>query len=135
MTITFGEKVLLTREKIDKISCSLYLFVLVFAPPLIPYPHLFLTIFSFLALATTYRGTVWRIVKKSGIYNWVMVMALLVIYTVCIPFPISMICGDIVNLSHYISVINRYGVLVVAVSVCGTYLLCKIGRASCRERV
>lgn len=124
MTITLGEKVLLTREKIDKISCSLYLFVLVFAPPLIPYPHLFLTILSFLALATTYRGTAWRIVKKSGIYNWVMVMVLLVLYTVCVPLPVSMICGDIVNLSHYISVINRYGVLVVAVSVCATYLLC-----------
>lgn len=124
MTITLGKKILLTKEKIDKISYSLYLFVLVFAPPLIPYPHLFLTILSFLMLVTTYKRTAWTVLKKSGIYNWVLAMVLLAMYTVCIPLPISMICGDIVNLSHYISVINRYGVLVVAVSVCATYLLC-----------
>lgn len=122
------KKVLLTKKKIDKILCSLYLFVLIFAPPLIPYPHLFLTIFSFLILATTYKRTVWTVLKRSGIYKWVLVMALLAMYTVCVPLPVSMFCGDIVNTSHYISIINRYGVLIVAVSVCVTYLLCKTDR-------
>lgn len=128
MTITLGKRVLLTKEKIDKISYSLYLFVLVFAPPIVPYPHLFLTIFSFLMLATTYKRKVWIVLKKSGIYNWVLAMGLLAMYTVCVPLPISMLCNDIVNTSHYISVINRYGVLIVAVSVCVTYLLCKTDR-------
>lgn len=125
MIITWGKKVLLTKKKIDKILCSLYLFVLVFAPPLIPYPHLFLTIFSLLALATTYRGMVWSVLKRSGIYNWILKMTLLAIYVISIPLPISMLCNDIVNTSHYISIINRYGVLLVAVSVCVTYILCK----------
>ncbi len=128
MTITLGKRVLLTKEKIDKISYSLYLFVLVFAPPIVPYPHLFLTIFSFLMLATTYKRKVWIVLKRSGIYNWVLAMGLLAMYTVCVPLPISMLCNDIVNTSHYISVINRYGVLIVAVSVCVTYLLCKTDR-------
>lgn len=128
MTITLGKRVLLTKEKIDKISYSLYLFVLVFAPPIVPYPHLFLTIFSFLMLTTTYKRKVWIVLKRSGIYNWVLAMGLLAMYTVCVPLPISMLCNDIVNTSHYISVINRYGVLIVAVSVCVTYLLCKTDR-------
>ena len=128
MTITLGKRVLLTKEKIDKISYSLYLFVLVFAPPIVPYPHLFLTIFSFLMLVTTYKRKVWIVLKRSGIYNWVLAMGLLAMYTVCVPLPISMLCNDIVNTSHYISVINRYGVLIVAVSVCVTYLLCKTDR-------
>ena len=128
MTITLGKRVLLAKEKIDKISYSLYLFVLVFAPPIVPYPHLFLTIFSFLMLATTYKRKVWIVLKRSGIYNWVLAMGLLAMYTVCVPLPISMLCNDIVNTSHYISVINRYGVLIVAVSVCVTYLLCKTDR-------
>jgi hypothetical protein len=128
MTITLGKKILLTKERIDKISCSLYLFVLVFAPPLIPYPHLFLTILSFLVLITKYKKAVWRVLKKSGIYNWILTMVLLAMYTACIPLPISMLCNDIVNTSHYMSVISRYGVLVVAVSVCVTYLLCKTER-------
>ncbi len=128
MTITLGKRVLLTKEKMDKISYSLYLFVLVFAPPIVPYPHLFLTIFSFLMLATTYKRKVRIVLKRSGIYNWVLAMGLLAMYTVCVPLPISMLCNDIVNTSHYISVINRYGVLIVAVSVCVTYLLCKTDR-------
>lgn len=128
MTITLGKKVLLTKEKSDKISYSLYLFVLVFAPPIVPYPHLFLTIFSLLMLATTYKRKVWIVLKRSGIYNWVLAMGLFAMYTVCVPLPISMLCNDIVNTSHYISVINRYGVLIVAVSVCVTYLLCKTDR-------
>ena len=128
MTVLLKKRVLLTKEEIDKILCSLYLFILIFAPPLIPYPHLFLTVFSFLILATTYKRTVWTVLKRSGIYKWVLVMALLAMYTVCVPLPVSMFCGDIVNTSHYISIINRYGVLIVAVSVCVTYLLCKTDR-------
>ncbi|MCI6517099.1 MAG: hypothetical protein MR442_07955 [Lachnospiraceae bacterium] len=125
MIITFGDKILVTKEKIDKVLCSLYLFVLVFAPPIIPYPYLFLTIISFLALITTHRLTVWNVIRKSGIYEWVSVMALLAIYTIIVPLPISVRCNDIVNISHYISIINRYGVMIVVVSVCVTYLLCK----------
>ena len=128
MTIILGKKVLLTKKKIDKISCSIYIFILVFAPPLIPYPYLFLTIFSFLMLITTYKRKVWIFLKRSGIYYWLLAMAVLAMYTVCVPMLISMFCNDIVNMSHYVSVINRYGVLIVVVSVCVTYLLCKTER-------
>ena len=125
MTITAGGRILLSKRKIDKFLYSLYFFILIFAPPLIPYPHLFLTIFSFLALLTTYRKTAWDVFCRSGIYKWDWVMVLLGVYTVCVPLPVSVVCNDIVNASHYMSVINRYGVLTVAVSVCVTYLLCK----------
>ncbi|WP_305084316.1 hypothetical protein [uncultured Faecalibaculum sp.] len=125
MTITLGKIALLTKEKIDMVSYSLYLFILVFAPPIVPYPHLLLTIFSFLMLATAYKRKVWIVLKRSGIYNWILASSLLAMYTVCIPLPISMFCNDIVNTTHYISIINRYGVLMVTVSVCLTYLLCK----------
>ena len=68
------------------------------------------------------------VAKRSGIYNWVLSMLLLAIYTICVPFSVSALCDDIVNASHYIFVINRYGVMLVAVSVCVTYLLCKADR-------
>lgn len=128
MTITFGNKVLVNKRAFDKGTYSLYLFILIFAPPVIPYPHLFLTIFSFLSLVSVYKNTAWSILKKSEIYNWTLAMTFLAIYTVCVPLLVSMLCNDIVNLSHYSSVINRYGVLVVAVSVCVTYILCKASR-------
>lgn len=128
MKIVFGNIRLATKYDCDKFLSSIYLFILIFAPPIIPYPYLFLIIYSLFLLVTEYRGVVFKVLKNSGIYNWIVIMAILAVYTVCLPLPISMLCNDIVNTSHYISVINRYGVLIVAVSICVTYLLCKMDR-------
>lgn len=134
MTIKFGKKTIKTQKSSNKkIFFSLYFFVLIFAPPFVPYPHLWLTIVSFFLLITRYRKRAKKILNQSGIQKWILTMTVLAGYTLCIPIPISMFCNDIVNISHYISVINRYGVLLVTVSICGTYLFCTWERRSIDE--
>ena len=128
MKIVFGNIRLVTKYDCDKFLSSIYLFILIFAPPIVPYPYLFLTIYSLFLLVIEYQGEVFKVLKNSGIYDWIVAMTILAVYTVCIPLPISMLRNDIVNTSHYISVINRYGVLIITVSICATYLLCKTDR-------
>ena len=48
-------KIYIKRESLDRIIWTLYLFVVIFAPPIIPYPHLVLTAISVLLLVTEYR--------------------------------------------------------------------------------
>lgn len=128
MVVKFDNKIILSEEKNDKILYSAYLFILIFAPPIVPYPHIFLSIFSFFSLIRMYPDKALRILKESGMYNWGLSMIILAIYTLCIPLLVSIFLGDIVNTSHYISIINRYGVLIFTTLICTTYLLCKVGK-------
>ena len=125
MKIVFGNKDLLKNESIDKLLCSLYLFILIFAPPIIPYPHILLTIISLLILIIKYKNYIWRILEESQIKTFMATIVLLIIYILYIPIPISVLYGDIVNASHYISLMNRYGVFITTVSICTIYILCK----------
>lgn len=128
MIVRLYKKTLLTNREFDKWKYSLYMFILIFAPPFIPYPHLLLTLFSFILLLTNYRNMAESVFKKSGICEWVIVMILLAAYTICIAFPISVACNDVVNISHYVSTINRYGVLVVTVSICAVFFICSMSK-------
>ena len=121
-------KLYIKRESLDKFIWTLYLFVVIFAPPIIPYPHLFLTAFSVLLLVTTYRPYYKQIAVSSTAYSWLLGMVLVAVYALTVPTLISMILNDFVQTSHYISLFNRFAVLVVTIIPCSTLFLCKINR-------
>ena len=106
-----------------KAMVSLYIFVVVFAPPFMPYPHVALSIVCALIVAIKYKGFVKDVLYKSGIFLFIRNIFLLAFYVILIPIPISMLTDDIVSFSHYLSIINRYGVLVVVVISCIPLLL------------
>ena len=119
-------KIYIKRESLDRIIWTLYLFVVIFAPPIIPYPHLVLTAISVLLLVTEYRPYYKGIAVASTAYTWLLGMIVVAVYALTIPTAISMFLSDIVDTSHYISLFNRFAVLVVTIIPCSTLLLCKI---------
>lgn len=119
-------KIYIKRESLDRIIWTLYLFVVIFAPPIIPYPHLVLTAISVLLLVTEYRPYYKGIAVASTAYTWLLGMIVVAVYALTIPTAISMFLSDIVQTSHYISLFNRFAVLVVTIIPCSTLLLCKI---------
>ena len=119
-------KIYIKRESLDRIVWTLYLFVVIFAPPIIPYPHLVLTAISVLLLMTEYRPYYKGIAIASTAYKWLLGMIVVAVYALTIPTAISMFLSDIVDTSHYISLFNRFAVLVVTIIPCSTLLLCKI---------
>ena len=121
------------RIKIPQISFygikwSVFLFILIFSPPFMPYPHLVLAVISFLIMTINYRNDYKRIMLQSTIYSCIFEVMIIVSYILAVPLMVSAIMGDIVNARHYISLFNRYGVLIVTAIPCVTLFLCSVDR-------
>ena len=100
------------RIKIPQISFygikwSVFLFILIFSPPFMPYPHLVLAVISFLIMTINYRNDYKRIMLQSTIYSCIFEVMIIVSYILAVPLMVSAIMGDIVNERHYISLFNR----------------------------
>lgn len=126
MSITFGKKTLVTQKKIDKGLWSLYMFVLIFAPPIIPYPQLVLMLISVIFVIGRYRNSYRIVAMKSGMNTWIKGMILWVMYVVVISLGESLLVGDIVDLPHYMHIFNRYGMLSIVGMPCCIFVLCEL---------
>nr|WP_317354378.1 hypothetical protein [uncultured Agathobacter sp.] len=129
MIITInGKKILniqMNKIKFD-IKWTVFLFILIFGPPFMPYPHIFLSLISLLFLLLLYKSDynkLYCLARTSGIHKWIFTMIVLFFYVCIVAFPVSALNDDIVNLSHYISIINRYGVLCLTVVSCDLLII------------
>lgn len=125
MTVTFGEKTLVTKKKFDKVLWSLYMFVLIFAPPIIPYPQLVLMMVSLILVIGQYRNLYKMVTVKSSMNIWLKGMVLWAMYVVVISLGESLLVGDIVDFPHYIHIFNRYGMLSIVGIPCCLFILCE----------
>lgn len=114
------------KRVIEKIRWSMYVFVLIFAPPFMPYPHLALAVISAMALVIKYKKNFEKIAVLCGVNRWVFGMLLLFLYVCTVPLTISFFLQDIVDVSHYRSLFNRFAVLVITLAPCTTLLVCKL---------
>lgn len=114
-------------KKRKEIIYSIYIFFFIFCPPIIPRLDVVLIVFSAFGIYIKHRRKVIHVLGRSGILFWVKAMIMLAWYILLIPLPISVfLYGDIVQIRHYISLINRYGLLVAAVSTCVVYLILEL---------
>lgn len=114
------------RKSIDKIKWSIFLFILIFNPPVVPHANLFLTIISMLILLAKYRNNINNVLKKSRINYWCFGAIILFMYVLIIPLTVSLMLNDFVNTSHYVSLFNRFAVLFVTIIPCCTLLICML---------
>jgi len=114
------------KTSIDKILWTLYAFILIFSPPFMPYPHLALALWSVLLLATKYKSSFKKIFHKSGGENWGLTLILVGMYTIVVPFILSLFFCDVMSPAHYMTIINRFGVLLFTILPCSTLMLAKI---------
>lgn len=109
---------------VQKLKDILFLFVIVFAPPIIPYPHLFLAIYSLLKMKIYYRRLRTRVLRYSGQWQLIEAMIVLAVYALIIIIINEFAFSETVNTSHYVSLFNRFSVLLVAAVPCYTlYIL------------
>lgn len=104
---------------------SLYLFIFLYAPPLIPYPHLIMGIIVFIVMLFSEKKPYLMTARESNITLWGKVMLSVFLYALLIPLPVSFIYNDIVDLPHYYHLFNRFAILVFMELICGTYILTK----------
>ena len=111
------------RVTIYRIVWTVFSFIMIFAPPIVPYIHLILAIFSALLVLVKFRSTGKAVLVESGIYRWAWSIVIWLLYSFSIPLLVSALIGDIINISNYTQTINRYGVLVFCTVFSGTAFL------------
>lgn len=120
--------IVIKKKFLDKIIWSIFLFILFFYPPIIPHINLFLAFISLIAILVKYSSKAKIIMGKSKMNLWSFSIIFLFLYVFTIPFAVSWFMNDIVNLSHYISLINRFAVLFVTIVPSCIFLLCMLDK-------
>lgn len=124
----------LRRSSLENIKWSIFIFIIIFAPPFMPYPHLALAVMSGLLLLSKY-GTSWRkVLGLCSMKGWLMNILAFAMYIMIVPLSVSLFCDDIVDGSHYLTIINRFGVLLFVVVPCVGLFLCGLYRKGLDER-
>ena len=118
--------IVISQKNMDKIIWSLFLFVMIFNPPIIPRINLFLAFISTLIILLKYRNRIKRIMRQSKINSWGFWIGLLFLYAFTIPLVISLLMNDIVNIENYSALINRFVVLFITVVPCAIHLICTL---------
>lgn len=116
-------KIKLNSLLIDKIHLTFILFILIFAPPFLPYTNLLLALFMIIILLTKNKKIINAILFDSKIINWIAIMIILTIYVLSVSIPISILYDDIINISNYITIINRFGILTFTIVPVITYVI------------
>jgi len=101
----------------------LFLFILIFAPPFLPKTNLILAIYSIGMIAIRYKNQVMRVLTQSEQWKWIVVWLFLFVYAILIFVVNLLLFNEMVQLSHYVSLFNRYFVLIVTVVPCLLYYL------------
>ena len=109
------------KSKFKAIWAVVFFFILFFSPPVLPKIHLFLAVFSVMMLMMHYRDKAMKIISKNEQWKWIGVWLCLFCYVVFIIVLNWVLFLDIVQTSHYISLFNRYFILILTVIPCVTY--------------
>lgn len=115
-------------SKKDWLFWSFFLFIFIYAPPLLPYTHLILGSIIFIIILLHYNRSYGETFKKSDINTWMKTMIAVFVYAILIPFPLSIFYNDVVDLPHYYHLFNRFAILIFMEGVCTTFLLTKFNK-------
>lgn len=116
-------KIYSLSEMSQTILWTSFLFVLIYAPPVLPYTNLILGMFVLSIMLIKHDRDYLITIKESGLGIWIKVMIGILIYTLIIPLPLSAFYDDIVDASHYYHLFNRFTVLLFMEVTCATYIL------------
>lgn len=106
----------------------IFIFIFIYAPPVLPYTHLIEGILVLLAMGISYNHYYREAFVDSDIKLWLKVMIGVLAYAIFIPLPLSAFYNDIVDLPHYYHLFNRFAILVFMEVTCGTFLLARFKR-------
>lgn len=106
---------------------SVYAFLIIFCPPITPRFDVLLILFAAFEIYRKYRQKIIDTLVRGRIIAFDRTMLLLAVYVALVPLPVSaFLYNDTVQIGHYISLVNRYGLLLVVMTICGTHLILEL---------
>lgn len=105
-------------------SLVVFIFFLVFAPPLVPQINtaLFATAIAFVLLVTKYRGSLVQTVKDSQIWKFFILMCAFFLYLAVVTLINVFVFKECVQLMHYIKLWYRLFMIVPVLLICTLYI-------------
>lgn len=107
----------------DFLFWSIFMFVFLYAPPVIPYFHIFVGFVIIVVMVFTFNKHYFETYKLSNMSTWFKMMLGVFLYALLIPLPLSAYYGDIVDFPHYYHLFNRFAVLIYMEIIYGIFLL------------
>lgn len=114
----------------SKLWLSIYLFLVIFAPPLVPKPRFVIGMIT-MAYLLTRKQNIHKIKKclfDGCIYIWASGVVLFLIHILLMILVNEFLCGDIVQIEHYTALFNRFLISLIEILPCSTYIILKINR-------
>lgn len=111
-------------REMKKIYAVLYLFIMIFAPPFLPKTNLILSLYSILMILIKYRQSYQQILVPGGQKRWMASICFFLAYAIAVILINGIFFNDMVQISHYTALFNRFMVLTVTLVPCATYYIC-----------
>lgn len=111
-------------REMKKIYAVLYLFIMIFAPPFLLKTNLILSFYSILMILIKYRKRYQQVLMPSGQKRWVASICFFLAYAIAMILINGIFFNDMVQISHYTALFNRFMVLTVTLIPCVTYYIC-----------
>lgn len=117
------------KKNLSYIFLIIYVFVFIFAPPILPSINIVivLSMLSLIAILTRYRKDFILVLQYSGIYKFIKYFFLYVVY-VSIVILINFFIGERVQFSNYITTYYQYFMVLPVSIICVIYLIIKGNR-------
>lgn len=112
----------INKKYLCEIYIILYLFFVIFSPPIIPKMHIFVGIFSIIMCLAKYRKVANDAFIKSGMFRFFLGMLIFFTFAAITTIISIVFYNDVVQLGNYKSLYNRYFSVIVLIMPCSLYL-------------
>lgn len=119
-------KIRIRRVNKNELLLSIYVFFAIFSPPFVPYVNLVVVLFSGLLILMKYRYIFMKIICYTQIFNWIKIWVIFYIWCITVIFINMLFFQDIVQIDHYVTLFNKFTVLLVVVVIDCGFVLCVV---------
>lgn len=110
------------KEHMQSLYVILFLFVLIFAPPILPKIHILVGLFSVMMLVLMYKRTDSGVLIHKDILKWLLGVGCFFVLTFASTLINTLFYQDLVQMQHYFSLYNRYITVILVVLTSCLYL-------------
>ena len=121
---------LIRKKSIHKLYLTVYIFLVIFAPPFLPKFRLIISLISLILIicSTPPISKLCKYAKKSGLYILISGICFFLLYIFFIMLINEIFFNDTVQLSHYTGLYNRFIVSILVIVPCSFYLNSKMDK-------
>lgn len=110
---------------------SVYIFLVIFAPPVMPKFRFAIGILTAIYILTIRISEIKKVIIRTRIYVWAIGIVFFLLHMFFMLLINELVYGDTVNFSHYTSLYNRFLISLIEILPCCIYIIVKLNKYHC----